>query len=114
MEIEFHYNPQHPYSKFERIIVIDEIYLSGVLALVTLHDNEKFKIYLNPAKGEFYLSFPAFYKLMEINIIDCVGRNVKMIKGTKRIDIGGLEKGFYFISMRFSDGTIITKKVEIN
>ena len=114
MEITFHYNPQHPYDTFERIIVIDEIYLTGVKVSIDERIKWNFEIYPNPATHELHFKFPVSIKPVEIIIADFTGRKIRSEKIEEKINIDDLKTGLYFVSVRLGDGNTFTKKIEVH
>jgi hypothetical protein len=113
MTITFHYNPMHPYDSFNKMVVIDEIFLSGVYASTNQISKSTFEIYPNPAKDVLKFKYESFLKPKKIQLFDYTGRLVIANKGEDELNVESLKSGLYFVTMFFDNGTQATQKVEI-
>lgn len=69
--------------------------------------------YPNPVYGKIFISVSG-NQPCTISISDISGRKLMEqhgSSGTISLDLGSFTNGFYFIFLRFSDGTIVTKKI---
>lgn len=113
MTITFHYNPIHPYDSFNKMVVIDEIFLSGVYASTNQISKSTFEVYPNPASDILKLKYEPFLKPKQIRLYDYTGRLVISNKGEDELNVESLKSGLYFVTILFDNGSQATQKVEI-
>lgn len=114
MTISFQFRPENSNKKLERLTVIDEIYLDGVYASINTLRKDGFEIYPNPTSKFIYFKFDTKIKPRQIQLYDYTGKLVTASKGEERINVENLDPGLYFVTIKFENGTIATKKIEIN
>ncbi|NUM32161.1 MAG: T9SS type A sorting domain-containing protein [Bacteroidetes bacterium] len=117
VEINFHFNPTHPYDTIERIIVIDEIFFSNNYADINNYNNFKFEIFPNPAYKQISFVFPSSYYPVLITLFDMKGNELLRKTANNQSDsvlnIENLKQGLYFIKATSENGKISYKKIII-
>ncbi len=113
MEISFHFNPTHPYDSFNRMVVIDEIFLNKIYASVKDDRTSVFNIFPNPVSKTLYFTFPSLLKPKIMYVNDYTGRTVLISQGMDELNIENIKPGFYFVTVLYETGLTATQKVEI-
>jgi len=100
-------------DKTDRFELIFEKSSSGIV----LAENTSVTLYPNPSKGLFYLTVGnknAEYKVIITNITGQVSYKNKFFGNTSKIiKLAGQSSGIYFVTIKFSDNSSITKKIVI-
>ena len=113
IEIQFHFNPIHPYDSVYRLFVIDEIYLSELLTTTILLEKQNFKIYPNPTQNILNIELQSIDNDQNhIEIYDLSGKQVySSITSDKNIqvDVSELTQGLYIIKV-YNNNFVLNQK----
>ncbi|MDR1725910.1 MAG: M6 family metalloprotease domain-containing protein [Bacteroidales bacterium] len=79
------------------------------VSIVDIDNISVFNIYPNPANSEFTLMLNKQYDVVNLNIIDMLGRVIyeaKNVKNGQKIDISELKQGTFFVVVKVNDAII--------
>ena len=112
-EIIFHFNPNHPYDSFKRMIVIDDVFLENVFANVKNVEKNRVEIYPNPATKVINIKYLNTNQPEQIELYDNIGRPVTVYGSKDLLNIENLTPGIYILKIKFEDGKISINKIEV-
>ena len=99
-EILYHFNPKHPFDTIHRIFVIDEIYLSELLASSVIINKQDLKIYPNPATKVINIKYLNTNQPEQIELYDNIGRLVIENCSKDYLNVENLTPGIYFLKIK--------------
>jgi alpha/beta superfamily hydrolase len=93
-------------------VQFDLVNYTGIKELPALSNH--LSVYPNPAKGAVTIELPVAMKT--VTVFDLTGRAVLTAEAkdkTAKLDVSGLNKGFYFINVKTEDGRTAVKRVVV-